>query len=202
MLGALFSGGKDSTLAAIWATMQGFEVALVTIKPRPYSMLFHHPNLHLTPVQAGLMGLPHKIVASNGKDEEALRKALKGFEGVVSGAIESEYQRRIIEETAEGLGIPSYSPLWRKGVLEDVLSHMEVYLSAASAEGLAKEHLGRRFPLEAIPKGVHPALEGGEGETLVCNAPFFKKRIVVEKWRIEWDGVRGTATAERWRLLP
>ncbi|MEM4367064.1 MAG: diphthine--ammonia ligase [Candidatus Anstonellales archaeon] len=202
MLAALFSGGKDSTLAAIWATMQGFDVTLITIKPKPYSMLFHHPNLHLTPIQAKLMGLKHKFVASKGKDEEALKKALKGFEGVVSGAIESEYQRRIIEEIAEGLGIPSYAPLWHKGVLEDVSSHMEAYVSAVSADGLGKECLAKKFPVNSLPKGVHPAFEGGEGETLVCYAPLFSKRIVVGKWRIEWDGIRGVASAEKWHLLP
>jgi hypothetical protein len=39
--------------------------------------------------------------------------------------------------------------------------------------------------------GINPAGEGGEYETLVVNAPFFKCRLRVKEEGKEWDGVRG-----------
>ena len=47
--------------------------------------------------------------------------------------------------------------------------------------------------MEANVPGIHPFLEGGEGETFVADAPFFKKKIMIKKWKKSWDGVRGVA---------
>src|SRR5207247_5324426 len=57
---ALFSGGKDSTYAAYVASQRGWDVThLLSILPQDRdSMLFHTPNLHMTPIQAEAMGLP------------------------------------------------------------------------------------------------------------------------------------------------
>jgi len=57
---ALFSGGKDSTYATYVAMQRGWDVThLLSIVPEDRdSMLFHVPNLHLTPLLAEAMGLP------------------------------------------------------------------------------------------------------------------------------------------------
>lgn len=39
---------------------------------------------------------------------------------------------------------------------------------------------------------VHMAGEGGEYETVVLDAPFFKKRIEIVKSEIEWEGDTGS----------
>ena len=39
---------------------------------------------------------------------------------------------------------------------------------------------------------VHMAGEGGEYETVVLDAPFFKKRIEIVKSEIEWEGNSGS----------
>ena len=44
-------------------------------------------------------------------------------------------------------------------------------------------------------------LEGGEGETFVTDAPFFKKRIVIEEWDKSWDGIRGVAKIKKAKLV-
>lgn len=196
----LFSGGKDSTCAAGWAMGQGFEIVLVTARPPEYSMMFHHPNIDATRLQAEAMGLRQVIVETTEEDwREKLAGAFRraGAQGIVSGAIASEYQRKRIDALAQELGIPSYAPLWHKGeeLMKEMLDTMEIYVTAVAAEGLGPEFLGEplRKLIEARKPGVHLFLEGGEGETFVADAPFFKKRIRISKWKKTWDGVRGVA---------
>ena len=49
------------------------------------------------------------------------------------------------------------------------------------------------FHLRSLRVPVSPHLEGGEGETFVANAPFFRKRLGVTGWKKSHDGVRGVA---------
>lgn len=58
----LFSGGKDSVYAAGWALSRGHEVILLTVRPPEYSMMFHHPNVDATRLQAEAMGLAQSFV--------------------------------------------------------------------------------------------------------------------------------------------
>lgn len=196
----LFSGGKDSVFSAFWAIAQGFEPILVTVKPPEYSMMFHHPNVELTSRQAESLGLEHIFVETTEENwSEKLIEAFKhiGAKGIVAGAIASEYQRRRIDRIGELLGIPTYAPLWHKGdeLMKEMLGYMEIVVIAVSAEGLGPEFLGEPLKkiVDAKKPGIHPFLEGGEGETFVTNAPFFKNRIEIKKWKKSWDGVRGVA---------
>ncbi|MFH1394292.1 MAG: diphthine--ammonia ligase [Candidatus Micrarchaeota archaeon] len=199
-LAVLFSGGKDSVFAAFWAMQQGFEPVLVTAVPEEYSMMFHHPNVQLAKKQAKVMGLKHSFVeVGEGNWHKKLKAELQkvGAEGIVTGAIASEYQRWRIEGLAEDLGIPTYGPLWHKEdeLFDEMLTYLEIYISAVSADGLDEKWLGRQLKELAKnpPKNIHPFLEGGEGETFVANAPFFKSRIKIKEWKKSWDGVRGVA---------
>ncbi|MFH0884785.1 MAG: TIGR00289 family protein, partial [Candidatus Micrarchaeota archaeon] len=118
----------------------------------------------------------------------------------VTGAVASTYQKSRIDSIAKELSIPSFAPLWHAGAekMEHMLRDFEVYVTAVSADGLGPEFLGE--PLEKLVRakkpGVHLFLEGGEGETFVANAPFFRKRIVIRGWKKTWDGVRGVAELE------
>jgi diphthine-ammonia ligase len=201
----LFSGGKDSVFAAFWALAQGFEPYLVTIRPPEYSMMFHHPNVNATKSQAEALGLPQVFVETTEENwREKLVESFKGIgaQGIVAGAIASEYQRRRIDSIGEELGIPTYAPLWHKDrgddVRKEMLDYFEIYVSAVSAEGLGPEYLGEPFKkiIDANKPGIHPFLEGGEGETFVANAPFFKHGIRIKGWKKTWDGVRGVAEIE------
>jgi len=180
----------------------------VTVEPEEYSMMFHHPNTRATRLQAQAMGLKHVFVKATEKDwRPRLRSAIAKLraKAVVTGAIASEYQRWRIEAVAEELGIPHFSPLWHKeeALLREMPESMEVYITAVSAEGLGPELLGA--PLSELIKrrvpGIHPLLEGGEGETFVADAPFFKKRIVIKEWKKSWDGVRGVAEIRKAGLV-
>jgi diphthine-ammonia ligase len=201
----LFSGGKDSVFAAFWALYNGWDPVLVTVFPEPYSMMFHHPNAEWTKLQAEAMGL-EQITFKTGKDGELdkLKEVLSGMDiqGIITGAIASEYQKQRIDKIGHELGVPTYSPLWHKEkVLAEELKHFEIYITAVSAEGLGPELLGKNFNELGERKNIHPLLEGGEGETFVADAPFFKKRIEILEWKTEWDGVRGVAHIKNAKLV-
>jgi len=168
------------------------------MKPAEYSMMFHHPNIEWTKLQAEAMEITQIFVKPNEGQEEldALENILSelDIQGIFTGAIDSDYQKQRIDKIGESLGIPTYSPLWRKNepMYSEVLQYFETYIIAVSAEGLGPELLGTKFqPIQK--KGIHPFLEGGEGETFVTDAPFFRKRILIDKWEKSWDGVRGVA---------
>jgi len=198
----LFSGGKDSVFATFWAIMHGFDVVLVTVRPPEYSMMFHHPNVEATKKQAEALGLEQVFVETSEENwREKLMEAFRALraEGIVAGAIASEYQRRRIDSIGEELGIPTYAPLWHKDkgdeLMKEMLEYFEIYVTAVSAEGLGPEFLGEPLKklVDAKKRDIHPFLEGGEGETFVTSAPFFKNRIKIKKWRKSWDGARGVA---------
>lgn len=201
----LFSGGKDSVFAVFWAMYNGWDPILVTVFPEPYSMMFHHPNAGWTKLQAEAMGL-EQVTFKTGKEGELdkLQQVLSalGIKGIVTGAIASEYQKQRIDRIGHELGTPTYSPLWHKEpVLAEELKHFEIYITAVSAEGLGPELLGKNFQELGNRKNIHPLLEGGEGETFVADAPFFKKKIEILEWEKEWDGVRGVAHIKEAKLI-
>jgi diphthine-ammonia ligase len=196
----LFSGGKDSVYAACWALKQGYEVVLLTVEPPEYSMMFHHPNVAMTRLQAEAMGLEQHFIKTT--DEDWRGKVVRALselfaKAIVTGAVASSYQKDRIDGIAKELGIQSLAPLWHAGPekMEEMLATMEIYVSAVSARGLGPEFLGE--PLKKLVRAkkpdVHLFLEGGEGETFVADAPCFSKRIRITGWRKHWDGVRGVA---------
>jgi len=216
---ALFSGGKDSTYAMYLMEQQGHRVdTLVSVIPAERdSWLFHTPNLNLLPLQAMAMQKRLLRAPSQGSEEgdlEALRQALSGLDvdGVVCGAIASDYQWDRINGVCETLGLRLFSPLWRKEqgmLLRDMIdAGVEAMVVAVSAEGLGSEWLGRILDLEAVArlqqlaasKGVNPSGEGGEYETLVIDSPMHDSclEIVETEKEVSRDG--GRLTVKRARL--
>ncbi len=194
----LYSGGKDSNFALFWSLAQGFDSVLITIRGEEYSMMFHHPNIDKTSTQAKAIGIKQYFLKTDDNHwHENLKKLLKKLkiEGIVAGAIASEYQRRRIDRLGEELKIPTYAPLWHKQdeLMEELLQYFEISITAVAADGLGKEWLGKSFKdlIKAKIPHIHPFLEGGEGETYVTNAPFFRKKIKIRKWKKQWDGKRG-----------
>ena len=203
----LFSGGKDSVFAAFCCQASGWEVVLLTIEPAKHSTMFHHPNVKWCRRQAEEMGMEIKVVKAAGeteKDElQAMKDALSSLkvDGVASGAIESEYQKERVDRIAHELGIRSFAPIWRTGeaLLFEQCAYFESYVVAVAAEGLNEGMLGRKFDsafvayARSLKPPVSAHLEGGEGETFVANAPFFRKGLSVKKWKKSFDGSAGVA---------
>ncbi|MBP1357114.1 MAG: diphthine--ammonia ligase [Sulfolobus sp.] len=198
----LYSGGKDSTYSLHWAVFKGFEIeCLITLIPkREDSWMFQVPYVELTKYQAEVLGM--KIIqetTSGEKDKELddLRKVLRNIraDGIVTGALLSDYQRLNINLIAEELGLKTYSPLWRKNQ-EDYLRELieedfKFIITSATAYGFPFHLLGKvitREDVEEIIKrakeyGFNPAFEGGEAETFVVYAPLFKRELKVEGYK-------------------
>jgi predicted ATP pyrophosphatase (TIGR00289 family) len=204
----LFSGGKDSTLAAFYTASMGFEPILFTFVPKADdSYMLHKPCLSLAPLQARAMGMEHHMLDVSGEKEKEVEEMLKHLskqrlDGISSGAVASEYQKQRVDYIGESLGIPAYSFLWHRdsSVMAD-FQHMEIILVRASGQGITAGDVGK--PFRQYGKGIHPFLEGGEGETAVLDAPFFKSRIsirdseVVSKGDVAELVVRDAALAEK-----
>ncbi len=200
---ALVSGGKDSVYAAYLAEMQGWPVdELVTLRPpRDDSRMFHTPNLDLVALQAAAWGKRHREVLVRGEDDSseiaALEVALSGGKGpVVVGAIASSFQWARVLRVADRLDRRVYAPLWRvdpvRVVREEISAGLDIRLVHLAAEPLTRELLGRQFDssllgeIEARSRTVRPvnvAGEGGEYETLVVGAPFWRQRLVLDRVR-------------------
>ncbi|MEM0128561.1 MAG: diphthine--ammonia ligase [Thermoplasmata archaeon] len=217
---ALVSGGKDSIYAAYLASTQGWPVReLLVMEPQETdSWMFHTPNLALVDRQAEAMGVPVRRVPVGASGPEAETRALadalrEGAPGPVSvGAIASSFQWRRVIAAADAARRRVYAPLWRvdpmRVVSEEIAAGLDIRLVQVAAEGLGEGWLGRRLDREALAAiaalaergpAVHPAGEGGEFETVVLDAPFFRRRLVPERSRIERRGPWARWTIERAR---
>jgi ABC transporter with metal-binding/Fe-S-binding domain ATP-binding protein len=212
-LAALTSGGKDSVYAIYLMRKAGHEVRyLLCMKSlRDDSYMFHHPNVEFVGLQADLLGLPVLFGETRGEKEGELvdlesliSKVKDDVEGVVTGAIASEYQRSRVERICKKLGLACLSPLWHIDPVsywDDLLSAgFKVMVSAVAADGLSEGWLGRvmdRSAVEELKKlskkhHIHLAFEGGEAETFVLYCPMFEKEIKIVSAEKNWDGQRGT----------
>jgi ABC transporter with metal-binding/Fe-S-binding domain ATP-binding protein len=220
-LAALFSGGKDSTYAAHLAEKGGHEVSIfASMRPaRLDSYMFHGVNIHLAPLIAEAQGKPLASAPSSGvkeKEVEELKRLIEllDVKGVVTGAIASHYQRDRIDKICTELGIISLSPLWCKNPQElleaEIKSGMEIIMVHVAANGLDKSWLGRRIDKQAAVElaklheryGINVCGEGGEYESLVVDAPWFKMRLVVDEAEVIWEGTSGTYAVKCAHLAP
>lgn len=204
-IAALVSGGKDSLYAAYLASKEHELVCLISLKSRnTASYMFHIPNIELTKLQAGTMGLPIIFAQTKGKKEEELkdlRKAIEfavdkyGAEAVVSGALYSEYQKTRIDNICKGLGIKSLAPLWHRDaeeyLKELVKNGFESIITAVAAEGLNKGFLGMKIDNDFLKRvkrlNINFAGEGGEYESFVLSCPLFRKKIKIKKAKIKME---------------
>jgi ABC transporter with metal-binding/Fe-S-binding domain ATP-binding protein len=216
----LYSGGKDSNLAAYRASKSGHDiVALITAVPfRQDSWMFHHPNVEHALVQAQCMGVGWERLPVSGEKEVevkelqqkiALLKGKLALDAICTGAIASRYQRERVATLCSELGLAEFSPLWgeqEESLLKELLSlGFEVYFSSVSAEGLGREWLGSRLDEERIKSllglnrryGINVSGEGGEYETFVCDSPLFQKRIRVIEAEASWAHNSGTWIIKR-----
>ena len=209
-LAGLLSGGKDSVYAARLTQQEGHTLAyLVSLRSRnPDSYMFHTVNIDLARLQAEAWDVEYREAVTEGEKEEELtdlKNALSelDIDGVITGAIASNYQRERIDRIAEDLGIKHLSPIWgrnREELIGEMLgSGMKIIFSAVAVHGLDKTWLGETLNMERVSKlktlnekfGVDMCGEGGEYESLVVDAPWFSKRIEIVDAEKTWDGVSG-----------
>ncbi|MFB0560670.1 MAG: TIGR00289 family protein [Candidatus Lokiarchaeia archaeon] len=216
----LFSGGKDSSYVIQWCIDRSYTIkALVSIfSKRPDSYMYHVPNIELTRLQAQATGFSHIIRYSSGikeeevKDLEAAVQPLD-IDSIVSGAVASEYQRSRVALVSERLGLRSINPLWHTDpliYLKDMIKrNFNIIFTGVYALGFNKNWLGRRLDESALEElvelnknyGVDLSGEGGEYETLVLDAPFFKRMIKIIKSEKIWEKDSGYLDVKSAKLI-
>lgn len=218
-LASLYSGGKDSTFSLYLMEQSGHDIPyLVNIVPEDAaSWIFHTPNLSVVPLMAESMGKELVTAKSSGTEEgdmEGLRNALDGLdvEGVVSGAIWSDYQWDRMNLVCGDLGLKLMAPLWRKD--QDMLmdqfidSGIRSMIVGCYAEGLGEEWLGRIIDRQAVEElkairtrtGISIMGEGGEYESLTIDSPMHSRPLEIISSEKDWSRQGGTMRVTSARL--
>lgn len=213
----LSSGGKDSVYAHWWATLQGWDViSLITCKIiSDDSMMFQIPGTQIVELQSKVTNTNYLEFQLTGNEESEMLELsnfiaelmkegedLHGLDGVVTGALRSDYQKSRIEIMSNTLGICSFSPLWHNNSYEHMKNLIDegfkLILTSVSCDGLDKSWIGENIDDENLDKLARISKEyrfnidgeGGEFETSVIDAPHFTSEIHVEGNKI-WDKGRG-----------
>ena len=206
----LATGGKDSALALYKVLNEDHEVKyLVSMIPlREDSWMFHYPNIRLVDLFAEAVEIQlvkAETLAVKEREVEDLKRLIEGLDvdAIVSGAVASTYQKSRIEKICEQLRLKCIAPLWHENplnILKEILDlKFEVIITGVYAYGFSEEWLGRKIDEASIKAlielnkqyGVSLVGEGGEYETLVLDAPFFKKRIKIVEAEKIWKNQSG-----------
>src|SRR2546428_5460255 len=135
-------------------------------------------------------------------------------DGVIVGAIASDYQHARVNRIADEVGLRVFAPLWRRDPRRLVYEYLEagfdIAFSSVSADGLDASWLGRRWDDRVIRDllrlqetlGVHPCGEGGEVETLVLDAPPFEQTLEIVRAAPDWRGTAGGGGGRAGRRAP
>lgn len=216
----LVTGGKDSALALYRVLKEGYQVEyLVTMLPQSEdSWMFHFPNIHLTNLFAEAAGIPLVKAETAGVKETELEDlqnllAALDIEGVVSGAILSQYQKNRIDKICRELNLKSIAPLWhedpRQLLKEIVRLNFHVIFVGVYAYGFDQSWLGRKMNSKTLDDlnelnkkyQISPVGEGGEYETLVLDAPFFRKKIQLLRVEKIWKDDSGYLLVKEAKLV-
>lgn len=215
-MAALYSGGKDSTLAMYLALQMGHEVPyIVSIVPvAKESWIFHVPNIDLVPMIAVSMGCTSVMAETAGSergDMEALKEALSGLDvdGVVTGAVWSDYQWDRINGVCGDLDLKVITPLWRKDqdtIMKEIIdAGIKAIIIGCYAEGMDESWLGRELDEKAFAElrvlreryGISVIGEGGEYETLTLDSPMNERPLRIMEYEKEWKRGSGTMTVTK-----
>ena len=138
--------------------------------------------------------IPENLVIHNGPLD---------VDGLVVGALRSDYQKTRIERMCQRLGIASFSPLWHKDQGEHMQSFLEhgfgVVFTSVSTEGMSADWVGRTLDGESLNELSDLSKrhrfnldgEGGEFETIVVSAPHMRRDVILEGETF-WKGSRGS----------
>ncbi len=194
-LGAVVSGGKDSWYSYYKMLREGYEIPVIItfIPKKDDSYMFHHPLANKVSSQVKDMKVKHYVFEVSGEKEkevEEMKKKLQRvvekekIEGLISGAVKSNYQKQRIDKICEDLGIKSFAPLWymdEEKMLEEMVDFgFEFLITQICAEGvekwenkIVKKNDLTDFIRDLKEVEVNVSGEGGEYETFVVKSPMF-----------------------------
>ncbi|MBI3413644.1 MAG: diphthine--ammonia ligase [Candidatus Aenigmarchaeota archaeon] len=206
----LYSGGKDSNFALLTALRNGWDVkALISVKPKnEEAYLYHYATAELTRLQAESIGIKHFLLECNeiGPEKEAavLDKILSklDIEAIVLGGVGlQQTQINSVGKVASKYGIKTITPnsnMTSEELLRaEIGSGMDIRIVNVAADGLGPEWLGKKLDESSFPElkalsgkfGFDIDFEGGQADTFVCDAPFFKKKVELKSMKKVWDKI-------------
>ncbi len=222
-VGVLFTGGKDSTYSLYLASKENPVRCLINITSNSLdSYMFHTVASNLVKLQSEALDLPLVTASTEAVKEkelddlESVIKVAKdryNIQGIVTGAIESRYQSDRVSAIAERLGLRVINPLWHTDVrryMHNLVDEgFKVMIVSVSADGLTKDLLGKVIDKDLLNKlerlsekyNFHLAFEGGEAETAVIDAPVFKKKIIIDDYSVESDGMKSFLIVDKAHLV-
>ncbi|MCQ2069934.1 MAG: diphthine--ammonia ligase [archaeon] len=210
-LASLYSGGKDSAFSLYVAEQMGHEVPyIVNIVPEDKaSWIFHTPNLNVVPAMAEAMGKKLVLGRSTGEEDsdmKGLHDALEGLDidGVVVGAVWSDYQWDRMNIVCGDLGLKLIAPMWRKDqdmLMDQIIdAGIEAVIVGVYAEGFDESWLGRPInretlaELKKLREKYHISImgEGGEYESMTLYSPVYSHALDIDGFEKEWSRNNGT----------
>jgi ABC transporter with metal-binding/Fe-S-binding domain ATP-binding protein len=216
---ALFSGGKDSVFAVYIAKQWGWDIThlIAMISKRKDSWMFHTVNIHLTDLLSDAINIPLLTMHTKGEKEDELidlKDLLDSIDidGVISGAIASEYQRTRIERICHELGINSYTPIWHKNQKQLISNQIDagfvIKIVGVHANGFDESWLGKTIDNKTLEElvelnkkfSINIAGEGGEFETLVIDGPIFNRKLILDETEKSWHRDNGTLMVKKAHL--
>lgn len=216
---ALFSGGKDSVFALYIAKQWGWDIThLITmLSKKKDSWMFHTINIHLTKLLSNAIDVPLLSRQTEGEKEDELgdlKDILESIsiDGVISGAIASEYQRTRIEGICHDLGIKSFTPIWHKNpyllIKDQIDAGFVIRIVGVYANGFDESWLGKKLDIKTLEElvelkkkfAINIAGEGGEFETLAIDGPIFKKKLVLDETEKSWHRDNGILIVKKAHL--
>lgn len=171
--------------------------------------MFHTPAIELTKKQAKLMQIPILTRETKGEKEKELKDLKRAIEkakikyniqGIVTGALASNYQAERIQKICDELELKCLNPLWGKNQTEYlgelIRNKFEIIITAVAAYPLNEKWIGRKIDEKFIVEtkrlsekfGINPAGEGGEFESLVLNCPLFQSKLNIKLMDIRGEG--------------
>lgn len=205
----MYSGGKDSTYAIQHALEKKWNIKyFISVKPsRKDCYLFHYATVEWTKELSKNFKAPHfllKCSVADAKKEAALIrgfvhknqkiKKLKIDALVLGGTGLQETQLRSLQDAMLPLKVEvfaSHAGLDHDKVMEQMLNKgYKIMITQVASDGLMK-WLGtvltkenfKELQKDSIKYGFHIGFEGGYADTLVIDAPIFKKCLEIVKSR-------------------
>jgi len=189
----MWSGGKDSALAAHRARRDGLEIAcLVNFYDEETGRVrFHATRTELIAAQAEAIGVP---LVQRGTTwpgfEPVFRETLdalgrEGIEGVVFGDIHLADVRAWYEARVRAAGLAHVEPLWAeepRDLLADfVAGGGRAVVTCCESEKLDESWLGRiideRFVRDIASIPIDPCGENGEYHSFAFASPLFARAV-------------------------
>ncbi|EDO08073.1 putative Diphthine--ammonia ligase [Babesia bovis T2Bo] len=218
---SLISGGKDSIYSIVLAQNQGHEVIMLGhLAPKHNeneldSFMYQTIGHNIVPAIAQCLDIPlieRRIIGTPvvtdsldyvPKEEDEVEDLYKlvsealetrnDIEGILTGAIASQYQLQRVANVAKRLGLKTVEPLWGREqtelLQEMIQNNMDAIVIKTCSMGLNREHLGKSIK-ELYPEfirirdkyGFNVCGEGGEFESLVLDCPAYKTKIAITEY--------------------